>query len=115
MGDAHSRLNHSAGGLMPEYRFYSLTSSDRIAGPARIADCDGDKDAIAEARDLFPDQAFEVWEGSRKIFSKNRVFEDSHERCIVSRESSSLNRMLVEDSRSAIKESKELLRRTKSD
>lgn len=99
---------------MPDYRFYRLTSSGAIFGAGQDFDCAGDAAAIAKAREVLS-EPFEVWHEARRVYSTNMAVERSHERSIVSRERSRMNRLLIDTSRSAIEESRELLDRTKDD
>jgi hypothetical protein len=52
---------------MPEYRFYTLKSGNRLAAPPDVIECDSDKEAIMEARILLDGLDVEVWQGRRVV------------------------------------------------
>jgi hypothetical protein len=52
---------------VPEYRIFTLTKEQRIAGPAEMIDCGSDKQAIDEAIILMDDHDIEVWQGTRIV------------------------------------------------
>jgi hypothetical protein len=52
---------------MPEYRIYTLSAGNRIAGPPRLIDCDNDQAAIKEAKQLINGKYLEVWQGARCV------------------------------------------------
>ena len=52
---------------MPEYRFYELEHSNRVAGPPTELECASDHEAIAEAKKLLDGRALEVWQGARVV------------------------------------------------
>jgi hypothetical protein len=52
---------------MPEYRLYTLTDGNEIAGPGVVVDCHSDEEAIAQARTLLNGQDIEIWSGTRIV------------------------------------------------
>ena len=98
---------------MPAYRCYPIKPSGSIAGPAQVTDCVDDATAIEAARELLPDQAFEVWQGARRVYAGSMNAEHAHERWFASQERTALSRELV--AMSAIDESLELSRSTRRD
>ncbi len=50
---------------MPEYRLYTLLSTNKIAGPATDKVCDTDQDAIEIAKALLNGRDIEIWQGVR--------------------------------------------------
>jgi hypothetical protein len=52
---------------MPEYRFYTLKSDDKIAGPPATMVCDSDQDAIKEAKALLNGRDVEIWQAARVV------------------------------------------------
>jgi hypothetical protein len=52
---------------MPEYRLFTLTSGNKIAGPGVEADCQSDDEAVTLARTLLNGQDIEIWSGTRIV------------------------------------------------
>jgi hypothetical protein len=53
--------------IMPEYRFYSFTDGNRIAGPPKFGQCSSDQEAIVEARKLLDGLDIEIWQAARVV------------------------------------------------
>jgi hypothetical protein len=53
---------------MPEYRCYPLNFANSIDGPAQDLECIDDASAIENAYAVFPERAFEVWRGTRRVY-----------------------------------------------
>ena len=63
---------------MADYRCYPITRSGSIAGPSQVVRCVDDSAAIAKAREvMLSEQAFEVWQGSRRVYVSKEVAEES--------------------------------------
>ena len=52
---------------MPEYRIYTLTAGNKIAGPAVEVDCQSDEEAVAKARTSLNGQDIEIWSGTHVV------------------------------------------------
>ena len=52
---------------MPEYRFYTLLTGDKIAGPATQVECSSDEEAISQAKKFINRLDIEVWQDARLI------------------------------------------------
>jgi hypothetical protein len=52
---------------MPEYRVYTLTAENKIAGPSRILFCVDDQEAIGQAKQSLDGHDIEIWRGTRII------------------------------------------------
>jgi hypothetical protein len=57
---------------MPDYRCYPMSGGGSIDGPAHVLDCTNDASAIATAHTIFPERAFEIWEGARRVYVSRR-------------------------------------------
>jgi hypothetical protein len=56
-----------AGGAMPDYRLYTVTSGGRIHGVPTVISCVDDQEATEKARQLAQDEAIDVWERDRRV------------------------------------------------
>ena len=54
---------------MPDYRCYPIMLSGWIDGPVQVIACIDDASAIAKAREMLPEQPFEVWLGARRVYA----------------------------------------------
>ena len=52
---------------MADYRCFPIAPSGSIDGPGRIVDAEDDTSAIVKAREILPEQPFEVWQGARRV------------------------------------------------
>ena len=52
---------------MAHYRLYEVSSEGNILGPAHVAECDGDQEAIEQGQRLVNGAAVEIWEGARFV------------------------------------------------
>jgi hypothetical protein len=52
---------------VPAYRIYRLSRDGHIQAPPRIIDCQDDKAAMQQARQLLDGELLEVWNENRKI------------------------------------------------
>ena len=52
---------------MPEYRIYTLTVGNKIAGPPVEVDCQSDDEAVTHARTLLNGQDIEIWSGTHTV------------------------------------------------
>ena len=56
-----------AGGAMPDYRIYTVTSGGRIHGVPTVISCGDDQEATEKAKQLVQDEAIDVWERERHV------------------------------------------------
>ena len=53
---------------MSDYRLYSISKSNRVAG-VEVITCDTDEEAIQKAKQLMAGGGLELWEGPRFIIA----------------------------------------------
>jgi hypothetical protein len=56
---------------MPEYRIYTLTDANEIAGPSQDVTCENDQEAIQQAKQLLNGLDIEGWQGARVVTRLN--------------------------------------------
>jgi hypothetical protein len=52
---------------MPEYRIYTMSNDNKIAGPPRLVTCSDDQEAIGLAKQLLDGRDVELWQGARVV------------------------------------------------
>jgi hypothetical protein len=52
---------------VPEYRIFSITDDDHIAGPAQTIECEDDREAVEKARQFLDENILEIWEQARRV------------------------------------------------
>jgi hypothetical protein len=64
---AFKQKAHRLRDMAERYRCYPIGLAGSIDGPAHVFDCKDDASAIAKAHASFPERAFEVWQGARRV------------------------------------------------
>ncbi len=52
---------------MIAYRFYQVDRNNRLDGPPRVIECEGDDAALIEARRYVGGHGIEIWRGDKRI------------------------------------------------
>jgi hypothetical protein len=52
---------------VPAYRVYIIGRDGHVAGPAPVADCQDDREAVEKAEQYLDGRSIEVWDGARLV------------------------------------------------